>query len=263
MKTSTDRLSRLIRRSGPRGRGDRHGCGFTMVELMTVVAVIALLMAILIPSLMQIKTQIQRSAALATVRLLDSAVKAYHSDFEDYPPSSTHDDDYGYLPAGWDGKFLLPLFLTGYAPDAKPADEAGVPFEEGVFMDHDDGKAEFGFRVVARGRVYGPYNGAENVRMEPPEETGDPPAFYDSFGSQVFYYRFDEENETYQADHNGPDTYGPRGDQQPDMPDYARRDDGAFFRRDFILCTKGPDYKFEAFSENTATDDVTNFLQEQ
>lgn len=248
-------------RPAPPGRNGRRR-GFTMVELMTVIVVIGLLMAILIPSLVQVKTEIERNASLTMIRMLDSACEAYFNDFEDYPPSSTHDEDYGYLPAGGDGKHLLPLLLTGYAPD--PGD-AGVPFENDKLMHEDDGKEEFGFRVVPRGRVYGPYHGAEDVEMV---RRDGPPVFVDSFGNEVFYYRFDEEEETYHADHNSPDDHGPNEPQEPDMPDYARRVDpdgdlGDFFRRDFILCTKGPDYKFESVEENPATDDVTNFLQEQ
>ncbi|MGC9454192.1 MAG: competence type IV pilus major pilin ComGC [Phycisphaerae bacterium] len=261
----TEQRDNLFRPQSPRpsghdlgNRSPAGGGGFTLVELMTVIAVIALLLAILIPSLMQIKTQIQRSASLTMVRMLDSACEAYFNDFDDYPPSR-RPDGADYLP-DWDGKYLLPLLLTGYGPDAE---DPGIPFEGGRRLDQDDGKSEFGFRVVARGVVYGPYHGTEDIRMQPAEDTDGPPAFVDSFGNQVFYYRFDQEDETYHEDHNGPDMYGPHAPQEPDMPDYARRNDGEFIRRDFILCTKGPDFEFEAFGENPATDDVTNFLQEQ
>ncbi len=240
------------------GRGRRDG--FTMIELMVVIAIIGLLMAILLPALGQVQNQMRRTASTVMIRMLDSACREYHNDFGDYPPSARPAGAEDYLP-NWEGKYLLPLFLTGYAPDLG---QTGVPFDAGQ-MHEDDGKDGFGFRVAPRGRVYGPYQGADDFDMKPRAD-GDPRlAFVDAFGNQVFYYRFDEGAETYHAEHNDPDPFGPYAPQEPNLPDYARRPEeqgGGFFRTNFILMTKGPNQRFEALRNNPETDDITNFRSE-
>jgi prepilin-type N-terminal cleavage/methylation domain-containing protein len=51
--------------------------GFTLVELMIVVAIIALLAAIAIPSAIRARKRSQATTTLATVRLLDAAKEQY------------------------------------------------------------------------------------------------------------------------------------------------------------------------------------------
>ena len=51
--------------------------GFTLVELMIVVAIIALLAAIAIPSAIRARKRSQASSTLATVRLIDAAKEQY------------------------------------------------------------------------------------------------------------------------------------------------------------------------------------------
>jgi prepilin-type N-terminal cleavage/methylation domain-containing protein len=263
--TAATDIPRTANRPGGRPAAPPRRAGFTLVELMTAITIIAVLLGIILPSLMQIKTQIKRSASLATVRLIDSACEAYYNDFEDYPPSR-RPNFATYLP-NWEGKYLLPLLLTGYAPDPGVA---GEPFSGGRKMHEDDGKDEYGYRVVHRGVVYGPYNGTEEVELRRAEEDDPRRAFVDAFGNQVFYYKFRSDapgsDPKFHEDDNGPDPNSPYEEaRQPDMPDYAvtATAEADWFRRDFLLCTMGPDQRFEAFRDDPATDDVTNFLQEQ
>src|SRR3982750_421934 len=54
----------------------RHG-GFTLVEIMIVVAIIALLAAIAVPGFLRARKRAQASRVLNDLRLIDSAVDQY------------------------------------------------------------------------------------------------------------------------------------------------------------------------------------------
>jgi len=55
---------------------NRHG-GFTLVEIMIVVAIIALLAAIAVPSFLRARKRSQATSALETARLIDGAKDQY------------------------------------------------------------------------------------------------------------------------------------------------------------------------------------------
>lgn len=58
--------------------------GFTLVEIMIVVAIIALLAAIAIPNLLQARTTANKKAAQATVRNIASAIETCAADLGSY-----------------------------------------------------------------------------------------------------------------------------------------------------------------------------------
>jgi len=62
------------------------GCkGFTLVELMIVVAIIGILAAIAIPQFAAYRTRSYNTAASADIRNLKTSLEAYFADQQQYP----------------------------------------------------------------------------------------------------------------------------------------------------------------------------------
>jgi len=221
----------------------------TIVEIMVVIIILSLLATLVAPAVVHIREQARRGASLVAVALLDGACLAYHADHDEYPASSG--------PAGWFGCQMLPVYLIGYRDDDG---NDGVP---GDFFDAatpDDGQDGFGFRLVFRGTVYGPYNGAEKADL-----SATPPYYFlDAFDQPILYYRYDDVGDTYDlADNDMPAVANPanpdgQGAASLGMA-YFQNAGGAWYRNDFALCSAGPD---GVFSDAADTDDVTNFLEE-
>jgi prepilin-type N-terminal cleavage/methylation domain-containing protein len=73
----------------PLGRGRRPGgAGFTLVEVLIVIAIIGLLAGLLLPSLLGAKQQARIGATKTTLEALRGALEQYQSRFGDYPPST-------------------------------------------------------------------------------------------------------------------------------------------------------------------------------
>jgi len=59
---------------------------FTLIELLTVIAIIAILMGLLFPALTAAKNQARKASASAAVRGIVSACKSYQTDYGKFPP---------------------------------------------------------------------------------------------------------------------------------------------------------------------------------
>lgn len=66
----------------------REKTGFTLVELLTVLAIIAMLVGLLIPSLTMIRNTAKEAKQKAQLTQIGLALTAFRNDYGDYPPSS-------------------------------------------------------------------------------------------------------------------------------------------------------------------------------
>lgn len=71
--------------------------GFTLVEMLTVVAIIALLISILVPSLARARNQAKKAASAAAVSAISTGLEMFHNAMDDYPDSASIDDSGGDL----------------------------------------------------------------------------------------------------------------------------------------------------------------------
>ena len=73
--------------------------GFTLIELMIVVAIIIILAAVAIPNYLNMTTRAKKSRVAADFDTLATALEAYNTDWGHYPTSATaltfgHDEDF-------------------------------------------------------------------------------------------------------------------------------------------------------------------------
>ncbi|NIP23158.1 MAG: prepilin-type N-terminal cleavage/methylation domain-containing protein [Phycisphaerae bacterium] len=72
----------------------REKTGFTLVELLTVLAIIALLVGLLIPSVTVIRNTAKGAKQKAQLNEIGLALTAFRNDYGDYPPSDWLSPDY-------------------------------------------------------------------------------------------------------------------------------------------------------------------------
>jgi prepilin-type N-terminal cleavage/methylation domain-containing protein len=63
--------------------------GFTLLEMMVVVAIIAILAGVLIPNFSRARSQAQTSACIGNEKIIATALELYFTDKQSYPASST------------------------------------------------------------------------------------------------------------------------------------------------------------------------------
>ncbi len=68
--------------------------GFTIVELLTAVGIIAMLVALLIPALAMVRRIAKETQQKAQFTTIDLALTAFKGDYGDYPPSGPERDEY-------------------------------------------------------------------------------------------------------------------------------------------------------------------------
>jgi type II secretion system protein G len=65
---------------------------FTLIELLIVVAIIAILAAIAVPNFLEAQTRAKASRVIADFRTIATALEAYRTDNISYPPTGTRND---------------------------------------------------------------------------------------------------------------------------------------------------------------------------
>jgi general secretion pathway protein G len=86
--------------------------GFTLVELMIVVAILGILAAIVIPEFQGHQLQAKEAAAKDNLRILRQAIESYAIGHNDVPPGYGNDDPINRAPSGT--MFTFHLTTKGY-----------------------------------------------------------------------------------------------------------------------------------------------------
>lgn len=78
-------------------------CGFTLIELMIVVAIVAFLSMISVPSFMRFLSKAKRAEAYMNLGSIYIAQKAYHAEHGKYSTVLNGPDSVGWKPEGYSG----------------------------------------------------------------------------------------------------------------------------------------------------------------
>ncbi|HEY8296753.1 MAG TPA: prepilin-type N-terminal cleavage/methylation domain-containing protein [Candidatus Baltobacteraceae bacterium] len=73
--------------------------GFTLIEMMVVVAIIAILAALLIPNFSRARAQAQTATCISNLKTIGTALELYYTDHQYYPTATTQAIDKTYLQA--------------------------------------------------------------------------------------------------------------------------------------------------------------------
>ena len=124
---------------------DRKLPGFTLIELLVVIAIIAILAAMLLPSLKRAREMARQTVCTNNLKQLGLCVSFYAEDFAGQPP-----------PRNPYACFKVRLFNTGYVPGLRRW--TNVPRQNGIFgcpseRDLGDSDSMSGYRY--RGSHYG------------------------------------------------------------------------------------------------------------
>ena len=102
-----------------------HPRAFTLIELLIVVAIIAILAAIAVPNFLEAQVRSKVSRAMADMRSLATALECYAVDYNRYPFQGA----VGMNPAGDPTRVIVPVGVSGcVAPnDTGPGSKNGSP----------------------------------------------------------------------------------------------------------------------------------------
>ena len=138
------------------------GAGFTLVELLVVIAVIAILAALLLPGLYRAKVATDAVVCRSNLHQLSIALLSYKDDFKAYPVYRTMTaDEHGQIMSG-----------TYWLGNLEPYMNAKVPYAASLWMSNDWPKCVYDCPSFKRLRGHAPNRSyAYNVCGVGPEDT--------------------------------------------------------------------------------------------
>jgi len=156
----------------------REKTGFTLVELLTVLAIIALLVSLLIPSLTLIRNTAKEAKQKSQLTQIGLALTAFRTDYGDYPPSSWMDPPPNPGPMDYCGaqklaEALLGRDLLGFHPKSNwlVADNTFYPLPPIPPQNLDERKGPYlelaTTNVFKLGDLYGPALAASALSAYP------------------------------------------------------------------------------------------------
>ena len=101
----------------------RAHAGFTVIELIVVLAVIALLLSMLVPSFASIRAAGRSVACMANLRQMAIAAQRYALQYKYFPPALRYESDGGFRTVAWDwvttfdGEVISPGPLWAFTDD--------------------------------------------------------------------------------------------------------------------------------------------------
>lgn len=113
----------------------RKKSGFTMVEILTVVGIIAILVAVLVPTLSMVRRIAKETQQKAQLTAIDLALIAFKSDYGDYPPSDCEMPPGDYCGAQKLAEALLGWDLLGFHPDSEWQADGEDEFGNDIYPD--------------------------------------------------------------------------------------------------------------------------------
>ncbi len=156
---ATNPRARLAVQPSAPGRRASSRRGFSLVELLVVISIIAVLAAIIAPATMKAWRQASRTATANDLQAIGAALEAFKADTGDYPRVTGASADPEKL--GYDGAITLCQALLG------PADTDDLDDDDGnldpITVATNERK-DLGFRLRPGGKVYGPYLPAERFQ---------------------------------------------------------------------------------------------------
>ena len=87
-RTSTGTRDKPLERGGP----PPHLRGFTLMELVAVIAILAILVAMLLPTISKVKNYTRKVGARSEAKNIETALKQYYAEYQKWPPFI--DDEY-------------------------------------------------------------------------------------------------------------------------------------------------------------------------
>lgn len=92
--------------TSPTIRTNRRSAGFTLIEILVVMAIIAMLAVMVAPNLFRQQAGAQRDAAMAQISALETALDAHFIDVGEYPDSLNGLVENETDSASWNGPYL-------------------------------------------------------------------------------------------------------------------------------------------------------------